>query len=120
MTLESFCFAAIVVGAPFVVDQILLDEGVDLLMKAIDKSMSKEKALLWMGEDRAQFERQCKGIGHISLTRMFHLPPRFWGYYGLFLVSHYGIPKEIRKAARVTIAVVGLRKMAKVSRDIAC
>lgn len=59
--------------------------------------------------NRAQFTRQLQAIEG-SLKRLQMLPADFWRYWALELLGYYGLPKLVRRAIRVGLAIVGLRQ----------
>jgi hypothetical protein len=118
-TLIVVAFAGVVLVAPLTLDPVILRMHVELLREAMDfAGLSEEKSCLWQEVDDAQFRRQCQGVGHISLTRLMKLPVTFWSWYGLLLVTKFGLPKEVRRAARVTVAVFGMKRMARMFADV--
>lgn len=97
----SFC---LVLGAPKV-DPTVFVKHVGLVKRALELSgLSLEKAAIWMEMDRSQLHRQLEGDGHLSLTRLMLLPVTFWRWYGLLIAEQLGLPVEVRRAARMTLA----------------
>lgn len=117
-TLIVVAFVGLVLVAPLTLDPVILRMHVELLREAAEfAGLSEEKFCLWQEVDDAQWRRQCHGIGHISLSRLMNLPVSFWSWYGLLLVTKFGLPKEVRRVARVTVAVFGMKKMARMFAD---
>jgi hypothetical protein len=97
-----------------VVDPRLFCERVAVVKRALELSgLTTEKAALWMEMDKSQLHRQLQGEGHLSLTRMVQLPVAFWAWFGLLLVEECGLPREAQRAARVVLALLGRKRMAK-------
>jgi hypothetical protein len=78
-----------------------------------DSRISVEKAALYYGTDRAQFRRALDGNGHLSWTRLSQFPGAFKARLGWRLLNAYGLPPEMQSAARIALALIGKRRMAR-------
>lgn len=102
------CFAS----APKI-DPTLFVKHVGVVTRALELAgLSLEKAAVWMDMDRAQLHRQLHGEGHVSLTRLTMLPVSFWRWYAVLLAAEFGLPLEVRRAAKMTLARLNDRRRA--------
>lgn len=62
--------------------------------------------------DHAQFRRQVEMLEG-SHKRLAMLPPEFWSWYGCLLVQQFGLPPEMRRSARLVLALIGRKRTAK-------
>lgn len=82
-----------------------------LLGEAIEHAhMTMQQASAEAEISQAQFTRQLQGIEG-SLKRLWMLPLTFWQWYGLVLVSHFGLPPLAQRAARAAFAWFAVRRM---------
>ena len=92
---------------------MLLDA--DLIREALQKAgISLKAAALWMQIDCAQLERQLHGEGHLSHRRLLMLPLIFWQWFSVLAVERYGLPRIVRRAIPIQLAVMGRRRMLRV------
>ncbi len=73
--------------------------------------ISIEKAALYMAIDRAQFDRQLQGDGHVSFTRLMALPEEFWRWFYLLGAELAGIPEVVTRSARLRLALKARRQL---------
>jgi hypothetical protein len=78
-----------------------------------DSRISLEKGALYYGTDKAQFRRAIDGEGHLSWTRLSQFPIAFKARLGWRLLDAYGIPPEMQHAARIALALIGKKRMAR-------
>jgi hypothetical protein len=78
-----------------------------------DSRISLEKGALYYGTDKAQFRRAIEGEGHLSWTRLSQFPVAFKAHLGWRLLTAYGLPTEMQRAARIALALIGKKRMAR-------
>lgn len=107
-----------VLSAPVSVDVVLHQRFVSILLEANRRyGMSVEKMAVWLDVDVRQLRRQLEGEGNISFTRMMQLPVGWWGWFAIGILTEFGIPRELRRAARVSVAIFAEKRMAKMERS---
>jgi hypothetical protein len=62
--------------------------------------------------DQAQFTRQAE-MHEGSLKRLAMLPSAFWQWYAVVLAAEFGMPIEAQRAAKLALASVGRKRMAR-------
>lgn len=77
--------------------------------------VSIEKAALYMAMDRAQFDRQLNGEGHISYTRLMALPQEFWRWFYFLGAGELGLPTCVDRARDAWAALTGRKKAARMT-----
>ena len=81
-------------------------------------NLSIDKAALWMDMDQSLLRRQLQGDGHISYTRLVKLPVAFWQWLAVGIAEQVGVPKAVRRAVRLQLAVVSRKQMARMDADV--
>lgn len=62
--------------------------------------------------DQSQLTRLI--AAHEGPQRRLQMQPLdVWRWYGLLLVQEFGLPKEVRRSARLALAVIGRKRMAR-------
>lgn len=104
--------------APFNVDPCELRAHVELICEAAGIP-SMEKLALALDMDEGQLNRQLKGEGHLSLTRIVGVlakqSPGFWSRYGWLLACRFGVPREATRSALLAMGVVNRRRQLKMA-----
>lgn len=62
--------------------------------------------------DQTQFTRQLE-MTEGSLKRLAMQPDTFWQWLGVTIAAEFGMPAEAQRAARLALASVGLKRMAR-------
>lgn len=93
------------------VAQAVVADRAAVLSRAFRSSMGKcgmslKEAAGHYGADVAQLSRELQGIGHLSLTRIAHMPTPFCQWFALDLVSSFGLPDEVRTAQMIAECVL--------------
>ena len=92
----SFLIAGLCIG---------MVQGIDwerVIRRTMELSGTPMKAMVEdQGIDRAQFERQLQGEGHLSLKRLGRLPVAFHRWFAVALAQEVGLPEEINTARRL-------------------
>jgi hypothetical protein len=78
-----------------------------------DSRISVKSGAMYYGTDQAQFSRALAGEGHLSWTRLSQFPARFKSLLGWRLLLAYGLPSEVQRSARIALALVGKKRMAR-------
>jgi hypothetical protein len=91
----------------------------DVVREAMQHSgIGVSKMALWMEIDQAQLERQLQGKEHLSLRRMHKCPLVFLQYFFFFGMVKVGLPKPIRRAALIQLALMAGRRQARMESPI--
>ncbi len=64
--------------------------------------------------DQAQFTRQID-LEAGALKRLAMQPDAFWQWLSVTIAAEFGMPAEAKRAARLALASVGLKRMARMS-----
>jgi hypothetical protein len=62
--------------------------------------------------DQAQFQRQIE-MAEGSLKRLAMQPEAFWQWLGVTIAAEFGMPADAKRAARLALASMGLKRMAR-------
>lgn len=63
----------------------------ELVGRAIDRTMPRKAAAAAMGIDQSQMTRELCGRGHLSALRLGALPPSFWAALTDEVRAHFGL-----------------------------
>lgn len=91
-------------GGAFMLGQLVRDA---LRMSDI----SIKQAAILMDLDHSQLVRQLDGVENLSLRRMQWLPKKFFSWFFFLGLLMVGMPKAVRRAVPVTLAMMGRRRM---------
>jgi hypothetical protein len=104
--------------SPLTVDPCELRAHVELICEAAEIP-SMEKLALALDMDEGQLNRQLRGEGHLSLTRIVGVlakqHPQFWSRYAWLLACRFGVPMEAKRAAWLAFGTMGRRRQLKMA-----
>ncbi len=66
---------------------------------------------------QAQFTRQID-LDEGTLRRLAMQPDAFWQWLSVTICEEFGMPSEAKRAARVALATLGLKRMARMSAPV--
>lgn len=99
------------------VDEEMRRAFVTRLRRAIEHAgLNDQQAAMYMGLTPSRWSDQCAGRENISFSRLMLLPAAVHRWHGLLLVQDLGLPMEVRRAARVAMAVSGAKRMARIQK----
>lgn len=82
-------------------------------LSALEKAgIRLKEAAICMGLSDAQLSRQIRGQEHMHVDRVAQLPMAFQQWYALLTLEAIGLPVEVERAADVTAALTGRKRMA--------
>jgi hypothetical protein len=109
----SVCSAVAFVGVALTDEMRRRHERV--LRRALELSgATMQQAAQEAGIDKAQFTRQIQLIEG-SLKRLAMQPVAFWQWYAVVLTEAFGLPSEAKRAARLALAIMGRKHMARIA-----
>ena len=76
--------------------------------------LSHKEAAQLQGLTEGQWSNQLAGREAMAMHRLELLPARFHAWHALLRLLDVGLPTEVRRAARVALAVSGVKRMARV------
>lgn len=101
---------------PFVFTVLTLIDK-DVILAAMHKAgLQKSKMKLYAEIDPCLFDRQLEGEGHLRHETLLKLPAGFMRWYCLLMLERVGLPREVKRAIPVTLALAAHKRMAKVTQ----
>lgn len=86
---------------------VMIQTRHESIAKAFRAAMAKsglslKEAAGHMDIDSAQLSRELAGVGNLSMTKVFgRMPEPFCQWFGLQLVSEFGLPHEVQVAQQI-------------------
>ena len=91
---------------------VLLDK--DIILLALQRAgIQKSKMRLYCDIDPRLFDRQLEGNGHLRHETLLKLPAGFMKWYCLLMLEKVGLPREVKRAIPIALAMSAQKRMAR-------